>query len=285
MFDTFVYKREVNKSVLCNGFGIDRKYLGFFTSRIGELKRGEKKQISIIFNGKSYPVIINNLNNPNDKRLNDAYQIRYNPNSEFVKALQVVFYSTYQYIQKQYEIIKKTGEQKRFSTNIPDEYKEYIAIYPSDIPDTFLCEPILSGEMLELKNDVNNLSELNFETELNCDLHDETAGIEVKLSMRKVRKYNRSICNALKKHYNYRCQICGKAVGEEYDAHISEVHHIDYFTKSLNNDISNLLVVCPNHHSIIHNRNPKFDRKECIYIYPNGYKEGLVLNNHLLSEE
>ena len=199
--------------------------------------------------------------------------------------MQVVFNSTYQYIQKQYEIIKKADEQKRFSTNIPDEYKEYIAIYPSDVPDTFLCEPILSGEMLELKNDVNNLTELNFETELNCDLHDETAGIEVKLSMRKVRKYNRSICNALKKHYNYRCQICGKAVGEEYDAHISEVHHIDYFTKSLNNDISNLIVVCPNHHSIIHNRNPKFDRKECIYIYPNGYKEGLVLNNHLLSEE
>lgn len=284
MFDTFVYKREVNKSLLCNGFGIDRKYLGFFTSRIGELKRGEKKQIFIIFNGKNYPVIINNLNNPNDKRLNDAYQIRYNPNSDFVKALQIAFNSTYQYIQKEYKVVKKIGEQKRFSTNIPDEYKEYIAIYPTDIPNTFLCEPILSGEILELKNDVNNLSELNFETELNSDLHDETAGIEVKLSMQKVRKYNRSICNALKKHYNYRCQICGKTVGEEYDAHIVEVHHIDYFVKSLNNDVSNLLVVCPNHHSIIHNRNPKFDRKECVYIYPNGYKESLILNNHLALE-
>lgn len=283
MFDTFVYKREVNKSLLYEGFTIDRKYIEFFTSRIGELKRGEKKQIFIIFNDKSYSATINNLNYK-DKNVNDTYQVRYTPNGEFAKALQIVFENTYQYIQKEYEIVKKIGEKKRFSTNIPNEYKEYIAIYSTDITDTFLCESILAGELLELRDNINNISEMNFETELNCDLHDETAGIEVKSSMRKIRKYNRSICNALKKHYNYRCQICGKAIGEEYDAHIAEVHHIDYFVKSLNNDISNLLVVCPNHHSIIHNRNPKFDRKECIYIYPNGYKEGLVLNNHLISE-
>lgn len=280
-----VYKREVNKSVLYNGFGIDRKYLEFFTSKIGELKRGENKQIFIIFNGKTYPVMINNLNNPNDKRANDAYQIRYSPKSEFVKDLQVVFWNTYQYVQKEREIFEKTKEKQRFSTNIPDEYKEYIAIYPTDKTDKFLCEPILAGELSKLRDNVSNTSELNFETELNSDLHDETASIEVKLSMQKIRKYNRSICNALKKHYNYCCQICGKAVGEEYDAHIAEVHHIDYFVKSLNNDVDNLLVVCPNHHSIIHNRNPKFDRKECIYIYPNGYKEGLILNNHLVPED
>ena len=280
-----VYKREINKSVLCNGFGIDRKYIEFFTSKIGELKRGEKKQIFIVFNGKTYPVAINNLNNPNDKRINDAYQIRYSPKSEFVKDLQVIFSNTYQYIQKELEIFEKTGGKQRFSTNIPDEYKEYIAIYPTKETDTFLCESILAGELLELRDNVSNTSEQDFETELNSDLHDKTASIEVKLSMQKIRKYNRSICNSLKKHYNYRCQICGKAVGEEYDTHIAEVHHIDYFVKSLNNDVDNLLVVCPNHHSIIHNRNPKFDRKKCIYIYPNGYKEGLILNNHLVPED
>ena len=35
-----------------------------------------------------------------------------------------------------------------------------------------------------------------------------------------------------------------------YGSHIVEAHHIDYFVSSLNNDASNQLIVCPNHHSI-----------------------------------
>ena len=46
-------------------------------------------------------------------------------------------------------------------------------------------------------------------------------------------------------------------------------------------DIDNLLIVCPNHHRIIHAANPTFDRQQKIYIYPNGYAEGLKLNLHL----
>lgn len=35
----FLYKREVNKSVLCDGFGIEREYLNIFTRGIGKLNR------------------------------------------------------------------------------------------------------------------------------------------------------------------------------------------------------------------------------------------------------
>lgn len=69
--------------------------------------------------------------------------------------------------------------------------------------------------------------------------------------------------------------------GQKYGSHVVEVHHIDYFVKSLNNNIDNQLVVCPNHHSIIHDRNPEYDRKRKIYRYPNGLEEGFVLNDHL----
>lgn len=81
--------------------------------------------------------------------------------------------------------------------------------------------------------------------------------------------------------YNYRCQICRKNIGEEYESQIVEAHHIDYFVHSLNNDSDNQLIVCPNHHSIIHDVNPVFDRKRLIYLFPNGVQEGLVLNQHL----
>ena len=49
----------------------------------------------------------------------------------------------------------------------------------------------------------------------------------------------------------------------------------------LNYTHNNQLIVCPNHHSIIHDTNPIFDRRRLIYIYKNGLEQRLVLNQHL----
>lgn len=119
------------------------------------------------------------------------------------------------------------------------------------------------------------------ETKINYDVTDEEAGITVNMQFVKIRKLNRKIGQNLKLLYGYRCQICGRLIGEEFGAHIAETHHIDYFVKSLNNDASNQMVVCPNHHSIIHDADPTFDRKNTVYIYPNGTQQKLVLNVHL----
>lgn len=81
--------------------------------------------------------------------------------------------------------------------------------------------------------------------------------------------------------YEYQCQICGRFIGKQYGAHVVEAHHIEYFVESLNNDSNNQLIVCPNHHSIIHEVNPIFERENLVYIYPNGIQEGLLVNRHL----
>ena len=33
-------------------------------------------------------------------------------------------------------------------------------------------------------------------------------------------------------------------------------HHIDYFTRSQNNDSTNIIIISPNYHCIIHKNNP-----------------------------
>lgn len=66
-----------------------------------------------------------------------------------------------------------------------------------------------------------------------------------------------------------------------YSERVMEAHHIDYFVKSLNNDAKNQIIVCPNHHSVIHDVDPVFDRSKLIYVYANGFEEKIVLNQHL----
>ena len=126
---------------------------------------------------------------------------------------------------------------------LPDNYKEYLAVYTTE--------------------------------------YDDTAGFKEKEQIVKIRKLNKKIGDNLKRLYGYRCQICGRRIGEEYGSHVVEAHHIDYFVKSLNNDASNQIIVCPNHHSIIHDVDPVFDRGRLLYIYSNGFEEKLVLNQHL----
>ena len=108
-----------------------------------------------------------------------------------------------------------------------------------------------------------------------------TAGIYESIGIKKIRHLSGAIANSLKKLYGYRCQICGELIGKKYGSTLIHAHHIDYFTRSLNNNSDKILVVCPNHHGIIHDCNPVWDKKAKMYEYENGFKEGLLLNMHI----
>mgnify|MGYP000028338941 CR=1 FL=1 len=112
---------------------------------------------------------------------------------------------------------------------------------------------------------------------------DKSSGIEKKLQIVKIRKLNRKNRRKFEAIlYGYRCQICGQVIGEKYGSHIAEAHHIDYFVNSLNNDANNQMIVCPNHHSVIHDANPVFDRRMMMYRFDNGVEERIRLNKHLV---
>ncbi|MCM1566684.1 MAG: hypothetical protein FNP40_15475 [Dehalobacter sp. 4CP] len=113
-------------------------------------------------------------------------------------------------------------------------------------------ETIEAEDIISIKKAVQNQSELVMEAKFNYDIEDKTASILEDERIVKFRKLNRKIGENLKLLYGYRCQICGQYVGAEYGAKVAEAHHIDYFVQSLNNDANNQLIVCPNHHSIIH---------------------------------
>lgn len=164
---------------------------------------------------------------------------------------------------------------------LPEELKEYLAIYTTEYDDSYVIEPIVFEDIATLKQVVLGQKERILEAEFNYDVADGKSTILESERIIKIRKLNKKIGDNLKLLYNYRCQICGQLIGEKYGLHIAEAHHIDYFVTSLNNNASNQLIVCPNHHSIIHDANPIFDRNRRLYIYKNGIEQKLVLNKHL----
>ena len=175
--------------------------------------------------------------------------------------------------------LQPSGSKKPIA--LPEDMKEYLAIYTTEYDDSYILEPIVANDLQEYRDMVKDQQERRIESEFDYDLVDTKASFIISERMTRIRKLNRKIGENLKLLYGYRCQICGQLIGEEFGAHIAEAHHIDYYVKSLNNDSNNQMVVCPNHHSIIHEADPKFDRKRMMYLYPNGVEQKIVLNLHL----
>ena len=277
--ENYVYKKEVDWSTLMEGFTLplDNQVI-FLRNMENFLQRGESKIIHFFMNGKTYDAKIVNVNNSVEKRKKDAYQIRYTRNGDLSQALQQYFFKTMNYI----KAIRENRDPKdRSYIKMPEGLKEYLAIYTTEYEDTFLLEPIAHDDFQVMKKAIQGMKERSVENEIEYEIEDKNSGIEKRLQIVKIRKLNRKIGENLKLLYGYRCQICGRVIGEKYGSRIAEAHHIDYFVNSLNNDANNQMIVCPNHHSIIHDANPVFERKRMIYRYDNGVEEKIKINKHL----
>jgi predicted restriction endonuclease len=154
-----------------------------------------------------------------------------------------------------------------------------MAIYSTDYRGVIMLDCITNTDFQEESKELVSLGESVAERVL--DGTDPNSGIVLKTKVCKIRRLTTTILRDLKVLYGYRCQVCGQYIGEKYDSNLIHAHHIDYFTKSLNNNSNNIMILCPNHHGIIHDKNPIFNPQAKTFLYPNGYEEGLKLNLHL----
>jgi len=276
-----VLKKEVDWSVLHQGFTIPVTIQVTFYRNIQQyLPRGSKKKVNFYLEGVTYKAtLINQKFDVNKFGVRqDILQIRYNPSSDLALKLREIFKFSYDYISNERELYQ--GKTKKHF-RVPISNREYLAVYSTEYKDTYLLEAICLSDRITYENDIKRVSENVYEDSVNYIAIDEKASILIKEKTIKIRRLSRAIGDSLKELYSYRCQICDKQIGEKYGVQVIEAHHIDPFVKSLNNDASNLIVICPNHHRIIHSAEPVFVREKLQFRYDNEYVEDIVLNRHL----
>ncbi len=177
----------------------------------------------------------------------------------------------------------RAGYRNRKPTvQVIEMYQQWNVIGYNDITD--LVKEVLSGnfdkeDKIELISDEEEITEGEIEAYFN--FKDNSAALKSRMKETQERLYSRSKVEMLKRLYAYRCQICGKDIGDDYKTQIAEAHHIKYFSFSVDNSSNNLLIVCPNHHCIIHKLNPEFDYDKLEYVYSSGKRDKVILNFHL----
>lgn len=281
-----IYVKDVDKSLLYQGFTIKTTLLDSFLGLFGKLAIGEIRHISILLNGNIYTgirVINQNFDRNKYPNHSEMYQVRYDNVHDFLHALRLEFSDLYHFIDRQMQVKKAMRERGENPTNIkiPNELKSSLSFYTTDNPNVWEAVPITSSDYKEAKRELSELSvtENIFE---NLLLMDDEATIVQDNHLVKIRKLDRNVCMNLKKLYSYRCQICGQRISVSYgDKPVVDAHHIEFFTQSLNNNYNNVMILCPNHHRIVHVYRPIYKKQTKVFEYPNGYKEGMLLNLHL----
>lgn len=214
--------------------------------------------------------------------------------SEGFKTLEMLFrHDQTEYLKRlrdEYDVVTSShrkGQRKRAPRPRIIEAKKYLSAYSfnelSSIVESLIqnASPIVdNGLDYEV---INDISEEELERIINAK--DSSSRIEYRSSTtQSVRVYDRSIISGLKALYKGQCQLCGCLPLPSFDCDISEAHHIEYFSKTQNNDASNIIIICPNHHRIIHKLNPVFNNEKLEYVFPDGTILKIKLNCHIIEK-
>ncbi|EPR12045.1 HNH endonuclease [Ruminiclostridium papyrosolvens] len=67
----------------------------------------------------------------------------------------------------------------------------------------------------------------------------------------RIRRYQK-IVNRLKLEYNYKCQLCGESFLIDNGNYYCEAHHINMLSNGGSQSPENVLILCANHHRMLH---------------------------------
>ena len=276
--NTFLLKHSVDLSLLTNGFHIHTEFHQLvYALPGGALRHGESRDIKVLIDGEEFTTKLYNIGFDQNKYPDhpDLLQVRYSPGSPIARKLQSIFAEDYRYLMDAREL---AGPRKPI--RLPDDNHDEIVFYGTTMPNVFILDCISSEERKKAATEISRMSELDFENTFEAR-EDVNAGIREISGIRRIRKLDRSIGDSLKRLYDFRCQMTGERIGSEYAAFVVEAHHIVPFTESMNNDTSNIIIVSPNYHRIIHKAKPEWNLKMLSFKFPNGLSERVKVNKHL----
>jgi hypothetical protein len=84
----------------------------------------------------------------------------------------------------------------------------------------------------------------------------------------------------LQQIYEGKCQICLWSPRIRYKVNLCQGHHLQWLSRGGEDELNNMLLICPNHHAAIHKVDAPFDYKDYSFDFGT-HKEVIKLNRHL----
>jgi hypothetical protein len=93
---------------------------------------------------------------------------------------------------------------------------------------------------------------------------------------------DRDLVEELRDIYQGECQLCGWAPRLSYKTELCEAHHVRWLSRGGDDVLSNMVLICPNHHRAIHRCDAPFDFGRNAFVFT-GMSEPLARLRHALA--
>lgn len=114
-------------------------------------------------------------------------------------------------------------------------------------------------------------------------LMDEPSGIAAERARylyKAVPRRNPALVRELRDLYEGRCQVCLWAPRDIYGPDICEAHHLTWLSRGGLDELTNLALLCPNHHRAVHLCDAAFDFESLSFDFGE-WREGVRVDGHL----
>ena len=81
--------------------------------------------------------------------------------------------------------------------------------------------------------------------------------------------------------YEGRCQLCLFDPQDRYGLRLCHGHHIAWLSRGGEDELENMVLLCPNHHAAVHRDDAPFDYRDAAFRFSVGRTDPLQLNFHL----
>ena len=95
------------------------------------------------------------------------------------------------------------------------------------------------------------------------------------------RRRNPQHVKELRELYGGMCQLCGWNPKSVYRRELCEVHHVHWLSRGGDDELHNLVLICPNHHRAIHRTDAPFDWEDSSFVFPRN-RERVRISRHAL---
>jgi hypothetical protein len=95
-------------------------------------------------------------------------------------------------------------------------------------------------------------------------------------------KRDRTNVDALRDLCGGRCQICSWSPRDRYARELCEGHHVRWLSRGGEDSLSNMVLICPNHHRAIHSADAPLDFSHSDFVFPS-HREPLRQASHELT--
>lgn len=260
-----------------------------------ELQPRDKRHMVLLIDGHPFGAMLTCVRRPQGPP--HILQVRYDRNHELRRFLSATFWTSRACLElERAKLRKKLGPDAKLYAEVPAHCAEFMEWRSTGVPfcyrvDLLPCRLRASGRIQQVLTGFGEpyVEAILAEASENRFAYWVAAieritpedSAEVARALRHCRRYLKLAEHLLGQLYGNTCQLCGRQAQHSASSMVNTTHHFDLVTTSMDNRISNLVLVCPTHHAMLHAHDFVFDRAGLSFVSPEMGALKIAMDKHL----